>query len=202
MATPVSEQQAQGLAFPMLDRLEQLSWEWWLTANAEGEQAASRKHPAPVGVIDVVRILVMEMCQGDSVLAIRTLKAWTEAKWSKLTLEDLKQGRRLNIAQLTRSVMFLGIGNLCGINKPGDADFDQWLAEEGVRRGWREPFAPYGEDAPRTGRRLVALSAPPPLPKPLEEMTKEEVREHMRGWAEEIVALVKEQSEGGHPEGS
>lgn len=193
---PIDQEEAARRVFPMLDRLEEASWEQWQRPTAEGENSAR------FSVAELVGTIVFEICEGDVILAVQTVKNWTEERWSRLSPEDLGRGRRLNVNLLTQSVMFLGIGNLCGLNGPGEEYFNEKLAEEGARRGWREPLGlasgSRASDTPQ--RRLVALSAPPPLPKPLEQMTKEEVREYARPWAEEIVARLKREAADRSPD--
>lgn len=111
---------------------------WWQAVDAEGREAADRKYPQVAGVSDVVETLVMEMCGGDVSLAMETVQRWSESLLLRLTAEDLAGHRRASIASLVRSIAFRGIGNLFGITRPDEFDFDHELAMEGIWLGWRE----------------------------------------------------------------
>lgn len=95
-----------------------------------GETAASKELPQRDLVEDVAGLL--RICDGDCELLMKSAATWLDTPPT-----ENSDDRALHAAGFYMSLVMRGIGNLCGFIPTDALAFDQDLAAEGIRRGWR-----------------------------------------------------------------
>jgi hypothetical protein len=119
--------------YPILDDLEARNWEWKVAVSEVGEEEASVRFPTLRLEHYVERML--PLCDGDPNTLLDVVTVWGEVRAEQFEARG-EEERAGSLAGIHLGFL-TGIGNLVGFIPEGALSYDEKLAYEGRRRGWR-----------------------------------------------------------------